>query len=363
MNKKFLALAVAAASISTAASAATVYKDDTSTLNIGGRVEVRGNISSANKSDSDDNKYEDASRVRLNIGGEQKLNDDISFIGFTEFELTENDSNETDDLSTNTRYLYAGITSQRFGALTYGHQDTSFTYITNWTDRAENFTGDINEYNAATSDRADNVLRYALSVDRLTIQAHVQADSNADGSNTPTNGSDNGTDGYGVIAAYKLTDALEIGAGWAQTDGSAPISGLDINGNPTNIGGDNQDSGDNYTYTGAIKYVQGGVWVAVTYEGGKLSRNDNDQTDFNAVDAFAGYTFGDNNINMSYNYLDADEDSFKSINENNLNLEYARYFGHNVTAFASYRINLLSDGDASTQATDDQAMLGLRYAF
>lgn len=358
MNKKFLALAVAAASISTAASAATVYKDDTSTLNIGGRVEVRGNISSANKSDADDNKYNDASRVRLNIGGEQKLNDDISFIGFTEYEITENnDAATSDDTAFNTRYLYAGITSQRFGALTYGHQNTSFTYITDWTDRAENFTGDINEYNAATSDRADNVLRYALTVDRLTIQAHVQADSNGDGNNL-TNHATPSTDGFGVIAAYKLTDELEVGAGYAQTDGNST--------------GDAQDTGDNLTYTGAIKYVRGGLWLAATYEGGTVSGTENSvlntpltgESDFNAVDAFAGYTFGDNNVNMSYNYFDADEDNYDSLNENNLNLEYARYFGQNVTAFVSYRINLLSDGDAATsKQTDDQAMLGLRYAF
>ncbi|MGO1189078.1 MAG: porin, partial [Vibrio casei] len=73
MNKKLLALAVAAASVSTAASAATIYQDDTSTLNMGGRVEVRANFSDANKTDSDDNIYEDASRVRFNLGGEQKL--------------------------------------------------------------------------------------------------------------------------------------------------------------------------------------------------------------------------------------------------------------------------------------------------
>ena len=358
MKKTLLALAVAAATISTAASAATVYKDDTSTLNIGGRVEVRGNISSNNKSDSDDNKYDDQSRVRLNVGGEQKLNDDISFIGFTEFEITENnDSTSSDDVDANTRYLYAGITSQRFGALTYGHQDTSFTYITNWTDRAENFTGDINEYNAATSDRADNVLRYALTLDRLTIQAHVQADSNGDGSDL-TNHATPSTDGFGLIAAYKLTDSLEVGAGYAQTDG--------------NNSGDNEDTGDNYTYTGAIKYVNGGLWLAVNYEGGTVSGTEDrvlntpltGESDFNAVDAFAGYTFGDNNVNMSYNYFDADKNNYDSLNENNLNIEYARYFGQHVTAFASYRINLLSDGDAATgKQTDDQAMLGLRYAF
>lgn len=81
---------MAAASVSTAASAATIYKDDTSTLNMGGRVEVRANFSDANKDqNANDNTYKDASRVRLNIEGIQKYNDDLSFYGFTEYELSD----------------------------------------------------------------------------------------------------------------------------------------------------------------------------------------------------------------------------------------------------------------------------------
>lgn len=255
MNKTILALAVAAAAISTAASAATIYKDNTSTLNMGGRVEVRANFSDANKSPEDDNRYQDASRVRLNIGGEQKLNEDISFIGFTEFELKENSDPVGDDVSMNTRYLYAGMQSQRFGALTYGHQDNAFTYLTNFTDMAQVYSGYINEYNVATSDRANGVLRYAYSADKLTIQASVQGDSDSDGSaigNTILGDNDSSApmqnaDGFGIIGAYKLTDTLELGLGYAQVD--ANISGSDVD-----------STGDNNTYTAALKYTNEGVY-------------------------------------------------------------------------------------------------------
>lgn len=358
MKKTLLALAVAAASVSTAASAATIYKDDTSTLNMGGRVEVRANFSDANKTAEDDNMYNDASRVRLNIGGEQKLNDDISFIGFTEFEITENDAPVGDDAAFNTRYLYAGVTSQTYGALTYGHQDNAFTYLTNFTDNAEVFSGYINEYNVATSDRANNVLRYAFNTEKLTIQASVQGDSDSDGSSVDW--ADTGVkvpvtqnaDGFGVIAAYKITDAIELGLGYAQTD--------------ANAGGDDQFStGDNNTYTAAARYSKNGILVAATYEGGTISTADTSiaETDFNAADLYAGYTFGDNNVNMTYNYFNADEEQFDALNMNNIALEYARYFG-NATVYGAYQFNLLSDSDAaSDNQTEDQFQVGFRYAF
>lgn len=350
MKKTLLALAVAAASVSTAASAATIYKDDTSTLNMGGRVEVRANFSDANKDkNANDNTYKDASRVRLNIEGIQKYNDDLSFYGFTEYELS-NKATGGDDTDINTRYLFAGIQTT-YGDLYYGHQDTSFTYLTNFTDVAENFSGSINEYSAATADRADNVLRYALSVDRLTVQAHIQGNSDADGAVAADN------NGYGVIAAYKLTDALEIGAGWAAADGNANIT-KDTNGNVLT----SNDTGKNQTYTAAVKYVNNGLWLAATYEGGKVSSTENDEDDFNAADAYAGYTFGDNNVNITYNYYDTDTQT--NLNMNNIGLEYARYFGAHATVYGAYMVNLLSDSDAASDAqTDDQIQVGLRYAF
>ena len=58
MKMKFLAVAVAAAIPTAFVSAATVYENDDTTLNIGGRVEVRGNISDANKdADNNDKSY------------------------------------------------------------------------------------------------------------------------------------------------------------------------------------------------------------------------------------------------------------------------------------------------------------------
>ncbi|MFV0576243.1 MAG: porin [Vibrio sp.] len=372
MKKTLIALAVAAASMATVANAATVYQDDTSSLDVGGRVEVRGNVGDANKTQHDDSKYDDASRVRLNLGGKQKYNDDVTFVGFTEYEVTEDNAANGDDGNWNTRYLYAGAETT-WGNVYYGHQDTSWTYLTNWTDATENYAGDINEHLAATADRADNVLRYAYMGERLTFQAHAQFNSTSDGSALTNYGSDSdnhddnyesSTDAFGLMAAYKLTDSLEIGAGYAQADGGLNGDYAGDRGNP--------DNGDNYAYTAGIKYTNGGLWLATTYEGGRISKSelDADESDFNAVDATVAYTFGSYTVDLTYNWFDADEnnDFFRQYNEENINLGFKRQFTSNVTAFVVYRFNLLDDSDAQDgkageRQQDDEAMFGLRYAF
>lgn len=69
MNKNILALVAA---FSGAVSAAQVYSDDASTLNIGGRIEARGNGVVGHDNFNDD------SRVRVNIAGQTQINDDYT---------------------------------------------------------------------------------------------------------------------------------------------------------------------------------------------------------------------------------------------------------------------------------------------
>ncbi|MCQ1057398.1 porin [Photobacterium sp. ZSDE20] len=178
MNKKILAIAVASAFSTTFVSAATVYQDDDTTFNIGGRAEVRANFSDANKEPGNSSSYADRSRVRLSVDGTQVVSSNVSFFGKYEFEITEAEDGSSDDVKMNTRYLYAGIETSH-GNLYYGHQTNAVTYLTDWTDMAETFSGYINEYTVATADRAKNVLRYEFTTDYgLTFQ--VDGNFNSD---------------------------------------------------------------------------------------------------------------------------------------------------------------------------------------
>ncbi|EAS45130.1 porin [Photobacterium profundum] len=355
MNMKFIAIAVAAATVSIPASAATVYQDDNTVFNVGGRAEVRGNISDANKEfddtgvETNDSTYKDKSRVRLTVDGKQTYNSDITFVGKYEFELTEKTDGGSDDVAMNTRHLYAGAETS-FGDIFYGHQVNAVTYLTDWTDVAETFSGYTNEYNVATADRAKNMLRYATTT---SYGLTFQVDGNFN--------SDQQSDGYGAIVAYELPIGLELGAGYAASDQTfdQTITTLDSSGDPITTPTYETDSSD--TYLLAAKYANDGIWLAAMYQGGDISFDGTKDSDFSAVDLYAGYSFGDNTVNMTYNYYSADD--IGALDIDFIGIEYARYMG-SVALFGSYKFNLLDEGEGGEGDNDeDELQLGLRYGF
>ncbi|MDE1226103.1 porin [Vibrio aestuarianus] len=338
MKKKLIAIAVASTLAPTLVSAATVYQNDDTILNIGGRAEVRGNISDANKTTDNNSSYEDMSRVRLSVDGQQKLSDDVSFVGKYEFELVESDDADSDDVAFNTRFLYAGIETSH-GNLYYGHQNNAVTYLTDWTDMAETFSGYVNEYTVSTADRAKNVLRYEFTTDYgLTVQ--VDGNFNSDSGSAQS-------DGYGVVLAYSIPVGLDIGIGYSASDETYG------NGNDT-------DTSD--AFIAAAKYTNdNGIWLAAMYQGGSLSKEAIKNSDYNAADAYLGYSFGDNTVNLTYSYFSADK--IDDLDINFIAIEYARYMG-NVAFYGSYKFNLLDEGEGGVGDNDeDELMLGMRYSF
>lgn len=338
MKKSHIAMAVVVGLASGAASAATIYKSDDSVLNFGGRAEVRGNFSDANKTNSNSSTYDDKSRVRISVDGTQALNDDVAFFGKYELELTEAEDNSSDDVGVNTRFLYAGVETNH-GNVYYGHQNNAVTYLTDWTDMAETFSGYINEYTIASADRAKNVLRYELTSDNgitFQIDGNFNSESEAEKS-----------DGFGAVIAGELPAGVEIGVGYAVSDETYG------NGNDT----DKSDS-----IIAAIKYTNDqGIWLAAMYQFGSISAEGVKDSDYNSADAYLGYSFGDNTVNLTYSYYDADK--IDSYDINFVGVEYARYI-KNVAFFGSYKFNLLDEGEGGQGDNDEnELMLGMRYSF
>ncbi len=338
MKLKLSVVAISSIFASTFASAATVYQNEDTTLNFGGRVEVRGNFSDANKTESNNNIYSDASRVRISVDGTQKLSDQVNFFGKYEFELTEKEDGSKDDVSVNTRFLYAGVETH-VGNFYYGHQNNAVTYLTDWTDAAETYSGYINEYTVTTADRAKNVLRYEWTANSgLSLQ--VSGNFNSDSESAKSNG-------YGAVVAYALPFGLDLGVGYAASD-------------ETYGNGEETDTTD--AYMAAAKYThETGIYVSALYQGGNISAEGIQGSNYNATDAYLGYNFGQNNINLTYSYFYADE--IRDLDINFIGVEYARYMG-NMTFFGSYKINLLDEGRGGIGDNDqDEVMLGMRYSF
>ena len=129
MNKKLIALAVAAASISSVATAAEVYSDETSSLAVGGRLEARALMS---EDAAGDNQVSDKSRVRMNIAGKTDITDTVYGIGFYEGEYTSSGTS-SDNGSVNNRHINAGIGGD-FGKNVFGKTEGSLGMITDFTD-------------------------------------------------------------------------------------------------------------------------------------------------------------------------------------------------------------------------------------
>lgn len=74
--------------ISGSAISETVYKSEGTELNIGGRLEFRGDFNEAESGEEIDGTMKNKSRARLNIKGETELSSELKGFGFWESEQT-----------------------------------------------------------------------------------------------------------------------------------------------------------------------------------------------------------------------------------------------------------------------------------
>jgi len=140
------------------------------------------------------------------------------------------------------------------------------------------------------------------------------------------------------MVAYKLLPSVEVSAGYAATEEAVGET----------------DSSDVYML--GARYTNGGVLVSGLVQKGSVNNDD-----FNAVDAFASYGFGENKVSVSYNYLGFDE---QAQDVNFVAFEYGRYIG-DVAAYAGYKVALGSDMSAGTGNNNnaDEFIVGARYSF
>lgn len=354
MKKTTICTLVSIALVSSYVNAAEVYSDETTSIKVDGRIEVRGNISDANKSEFGDNAFKDASRVRLNIEGLEKVTDSVSLLARYEFEMSEIAPGQYDTNGINTRQLYAGVQTG-FGTVTYGHQNNASTMLTDWTDLAETFSGYVNEYSVASADRANGVLAYRLGIDsKFDFAASINLDSeHQNGSigsvNTKTGDVSEYT-GYSATGSYAITDSISLGLGYMSS---------------TQV----EDS-NSYSNSGLIaaKYKANGINLAAMLMSGEIADNGDTyglygSSDFTAYDLYAGYTFGKNNINLTRSYFDVDNEAFRDLNVDFIAVEYARYI-NNSSLYVSYKINQLGEDEGGIlDNNENELQFGFRYMF
>ncbi|WP_165310358.1 porin [Vibrio ziniensis] len=324
MKKTLIALAVAGAAVATGANANELYNKDGDTLTMGGRAEARLSLK--------DGKADDLSRVRLNFLGKSMITDSLYAVGFYEGEFTTSDQGSTDSSGSDSlmnRYTYAGI-GGAFGEITYGKNDGALGVITDFTDIMA-YHGNSAAYKLAAADRTDNMISYKGQFDNLGVKASYRfADRVEDDVNDQY--TDNGEDGYSLSAIYALGDTgLKLGGGYA-------------------------DQADSNEFMLAASYTMGDLYFAGTFTDGEV-----DNQDYTGFELAASYTLGQTVFSTTYN--NADADNVVGLEADNFAIDATYFFKPNFRSYISYNLNLLDSDDVGKVASEDEAVIGMRYDF
>lgn len=321
MKKAVLATSILAAMVSTSSLAATVYKDDTSELKIGGRAEARFNVSDNNEEydpvtgDKEESAFNDKSRARLSISGTTQITDGLS--GFGKYE---NEVDGSDGIKT--RYLFGGIGTQA-GDFSYGKQDTALVMITDFTDTMATFGADADDAVAlrAGSDKQENNFAYKGEFGGFTLGANYLAEEEAD------------SDQYALAGMYSFDFGLDLGVGYA----GGKVADQDAN---------QVDIGVQYSIA---DFTFGALYLMNFSDDIAGNSDDNDGYEVSAQYKLDKWTF----VGV-YNYAtenDGDDDAV-----DNVAIEAVYKFNSNLRTYAGYKFEMIDD-------LDDQIQAGIRYDF
>lgn len=141
-NKKYLSALIASVFVlgASSANAATVYSNDTTSFEVGGRMQA--NINSVHASKNDD-KGDIAGKVRLRLKGSSTVYEDIKAVGFVEWEVA---AATSQDGKYKTRYAYTGFESPTYGQLVFGQNDTAMYNVQGKTDLFTDWGNSGNTY-------------------------------------------------------------------------------------------------------------------------------------------------------------------------------------------------------------------------
>ena len=364
MNKHLIALAVAAATLSGAASAAQVYSDDTSSLAIGGRIEATGvmqqqadNINVDPVLAKSSNEVVDMSRARINLDAKTQIADGVQGVGFFEKEFHSNtDASPAGRGADETRYAYAGVNSDKYGQIVYGKADGSLGMLTDFTDIMAYAGSVVGGTKLAVADRTNNNLAYEGNFGDLTFKANYVF---AGASTINDTGIKSDVHGFSTGAVYNVADTgLALGAGYGEQRGQ-------IKDKDGNIISDASNDRAEQTFAVA-SYTMGDLYFGGLYKYGRRDAlsNDNKLTDSQGYEFAAAYTMGKTVFTTTYGFM-KDENAHNVYDElqNAAAVDATYYFNSNFRTYASYTFNMLDKNKVGKVAASDQFVLGARYDF
>ncbi|MGY3572694.1 porin [Vibrio paucivorans] len=341
MNKKLLAVAIAASAFGTQAVAVELYNNDGSTFSMGGHVSVNVNGSEA----------EDASvgtnSPRINFGATQDLGNGFTAEAKGEWALN---LLENSDESFTTRLGYIGVTHADYGSTYVGTQWAPFYDVAGVTDLPIAFANDFlytgEDFAKTGQTRADDMVSYRNGIDF----------GNAGALNVGIGwqGTTDSRDGSTLISEY--SDRVQIALSYAVMGanlGYAYSTG-DVKGY-----GSAKGSLDYHVLSAAYGSYGNGLYLAGVYqmsEDKEVSRQESDSYELIAAYALA------NSLNLSVNYeaveITETLSNTKSTDREELALQAEYNFTPKFVGYTGYQFDL---NDADGNETDDKWVIGARY--
>lgn len=346
-----LCLTIPALLVAGTASAATVYDQN------GSKLDLYGRATGMYYGSDNDELSGDQSYFRLGLKGETAINSELSGIGQVEYNLPTSGS-DNDEL----RLGYAGLRHATFGQLTYGRQDGLFSMVNDYTDVLPEFGGDGLGKGTEVfgTGRTNGLFKYAFNYNGVTLG--LQYTGKNDPQNNDTSKWMLGSDaGYAVGLSYDAPIGLSVATVY-------------------NRAGKTDDQKQNATFGGqddaqltgvGVRYNANNLYAAATYSEGRdhYAIGDGYAHKSRGYEAVVQYTVADKFVpGLAYvrsEVKDASQNIDDKANEY-VSVNAAYHFNDNFQSYVDYRINMLDD-NSFTQTyginTDDVVAVGMRYDF